>query len=89
MFDLLSLAEMNKELLGTSDIIVLNSIAFVKDIEKYLNSYSHVSLYLDNDGAGRKAAKCLTDNYTHITDYSSIYNNYKDLNEFLQYGYKI
>lgn len=44
MFDLLSLAVRNETLLETSDILVLNSIAFVKDIEKYIPKYDLVNL---------------------------------------------
>jgi len=89
MFDLLSLATLNKNLLETSDIIVLNSIAFIKDKEKYINNYSQVSLYLDNDTTGRKATDYLMSSYNHITDRSHLYKNYKDLNEFLSYGTRL
>ena len=86
MFDLLSLVKLNNKLLSNSDIIVLNSIAFIKEIEKYINNYSQVSLYLDNDTTGRKAADYLMSTYSHITDKSYLYKNYKDLNEYLNYG---
>ena len=86
MFDLLSLAKLNNKLLSNSDIIVLNSIAFIKEIEKYINNYPKVSLYLDNDTTGREAADYLMNTYNHITDNSHIYKNYKDLNEYLNYG---
>ena len=86
MFDLLSLAELQKEVSNSSDIIVLNTIAFIKDIEKYIHSYDKVILYLDNDTAGRTATHYLISNYVQITDKSYIYKNYKDLNEFLSYG---
>ena len=86
MFDLLSLVKLNNKLLSNSDIIVLNSIAFIKEIEQYINNYSQVSLYLDNDTTGRKAADYLMSTYSHITDKSYLYKNYKDLNEYLNYG---
>ena len=72
--------------LSNSDIIVLNSIAFIKEIEQYINNYPKVSLYLDNDTTGREAADYLMNTYNHITDNSHIYKNYKDLNEYLNYG---
>ena len=86
MFDLLSLVKLNNKLLSNSDIIVLNSIAFIEEIEQYINNYSQVSLYLDNDATGRNATDYLMSTYNHITDHSNIYKNYKDLNEYLNYG---
>jgi len=49
MFDLLSLAVLNSLILEVSDVVVLNSIAFVKDIEKMIPKYESVHLYLDNE----------------------------------------
>ena len=86
MFDLLSLFKLDDGSLSNSDIIVLNSIAFIKEIEQYINNYPKVSLYLDNDTTGREAADYLMNTYNHITDNSHIYKNYKDLNEYLNYG---
>ena len=86
MFDLLSLVKLNDKISGNSDIIVLNSIAFIKEIEQYINNYPKVNLYLDNDTTGRIATDYLMSTYSHITDHSDIYKNYKDLNEYLNYG---
>ena len=86
MFDLLSLAKLDDKIPGNSDIIVLNSIAFIKEIEPYINNYPKVSLYLDNDTTGREAADYLMSTNSHISDHSDIYKNYKDLNEYLNYG---
>ncbi|MDX5583529.1 MAG: toprim domain-containing protein [Aureibaculum sp.] len=86
MFDLLSLVKLDDKIPGNSDIIVLNSIAFIKDIEKYLSNYKQINLYFDNDAAGRNATDYLMSTYNHITDNSDIYKNYKDLNEYLNYG---
>ena len=38
MFDLLSLFKLDDKIPGNSDIIVLNSIAFIKDIEQYIHN---------------------------------------------------
>ena len=59
MFDLLSLATLDERLLKASDIMVLNSIAFIKDMETYIKNYESVYLYLDNDTAGKNATKYL------------------------------
>ncbi len=83
IFDLLSFAVLNEFLVSSSSIIVLNSIAFIKDIEHLISNYTQVHLYLDNDNAGQDATKYLTKNYNHIIDKSNSYKNHKDLNDFL------
>ncbi|MHB1105412.1 MAG: toprim domain-containing protein [Lutibacter sp.] len=83
MFDLLSLATLNETEIKASDIIVLNSIAFIKAIENYLVNYESVLLYLDCDNAGKQATTYLIENYKHVIDQSSVYEKYKDLNNLL------
>ncbi|GAA3627796.1 toprim domain-containing protein [Flavivirga jejuensis] len=85
MFDLLSLATLDGNLLKTSDILVLNSISFINDIEKHISKYALVYLYLDNDTSGQKATQYLINNYEHGIDKSSSYKNYKDLNDLLSH----
>jgi len=85
LFDLLSLATLKPRELKVSDIIVLNSIAFFKDVEIHIAKYECVHLYLDNDLAGQKATMYLKKNHKHIIDRSDTYKNYKDLNDFLCY----
>lgn len=83
VFDLLSLAVLNPSLIISSDIIVLNSLAFIKDIERHILSYELVHLYFDRDGAGRNANHYLANKYSHVLDKSDAYKNHKDLNDFL------
>ena len=83
MFDLMSLAVSDKEIIDCSDIIVLNSIAFIKKITPFLNDYQKVVLFLDNDESGNKKTTYLLKNYTNAIDHSSSYKNFKDLNEKL------
>jgi len=85
MFDLLSLATLDADVLKASDVIVLNSISFIKDIEKYISKYALVYLYLDNDSPGRKAVRNLINKYQHVIDKSSSYKDYKDLNDLLSH----
>lgn len=85
MFDLLSLATLNETEIKASDIIILNSIAFIKDIERLLVNYGSVLIYLDNDSAGQLATKYLMEHYKHVVDQSSIYKGHKDLNDFICY----
>jgi len=83
MFDFLSLATINEDLVKSSDCIILNSLAFIKRIETLIPKYELVFLYLDNDPAGKKATASLLNQYDHITDRSDCYNDYVDLNEKL------
>lgn len=83
MFDLMSIATMDYELVQNSDIIVLNSLAFVAQIEKYIPNYIDTILMLDNDPSGKKATQQLLKQFPQAIDQSSTYRNYKDLNEKL------
>ena len=83
MFDLLSLATMNPILVYESDVLVLNSIAFLKDAENLISEYSVIRLYLDNDNAGNSATKTLKKQFGQSMDCSDEYKKYKDLNEKL------
>ena len=88
MFDLLSLAVLNAPLINVSDVMVLNSLAFIKNIESYISNYEMVDLYLDNDSAGQKATLYLTKKYGHVSDQSDGYKNHKDLNDLLRHERK-
>lgn len=83
MFDLMSLAVLNNTQLNTSDILILNSTAFIKDVGKYIMGYTIVHLYLDNDTTGQNISQYLTKTFKHVKDQSISYKNYKDLNELL------
>ncbi len=83
IFDFLSLAVLNTKLVEYSDCIVLNSLAFIKDIRDLFSKYSEVLLFLDNDPAGKKATSALLNFQNNVTDASDIYTGYIDLNEKL------
>jgi len=83
MFDLLSLAELFPDELKNSDILVLNSLAFLQQITPHFKNYREVDLYLDNDRAGNKNRKILLQNYKITKDKSELFQGYKDLNEKL------
>jgi 5S rRNA maturation endonuclease (ribonuclease M5) len=83
MFDFLSLAAIDEDLVERSDCLILNSLAFIKRIEILIPKYDRVLLYLDNDPAGKKAAGSLLNQFDNITDCSNSYSGYVDLNEKL------
>ena len=84
MFDFLSLATIDEDLVQSSDSIILNSLAFIKRIETLIPKYKRVLLYLDNDPAGEKATASLLNQYDHITNRSDSYKDFVDLNEKLK-----
>jgi 5S rRNA maturation endonuclease (ribonuclease M5) len=83
IFDFLSLAVLESDLINNSDSIILNSLAFIKDTKNIISKYSEVLLFLDNDPAGRKATIELLNLFPNVTDHSDSYKAYKDLNERL------
>ncbi len=89
MFDLLSIIELKNIDTRYCDIIILNSISFIKHVVKKFKEYENVHLFLDNDSSGKKNADLLTKNYTNAIDNSCVYKKFKDLNELLNYGQTI
>jgi len=83
MFDFLSLAVLEEELVMSSDTITLNSVAFTKNIGFLIPNYKEVFLFLDNDPAGDKATDSLLQQFSNVTDKRDSYKTYKDLNEKL------
>ncbi|WP_037318606.1 toprim domain-containing protein [Salegentibacter sp. Hel_I_6] len=84
MFDFLSLATIDEDLVQNSDCIILNSLAFLERIKMFIPKYEKVLIYLDNDPAGKKAAGSLLNQFENITDCSNSYSGYVDLNEKLK-----
>ena len=84
MFDFLSLATIDEDLVQNSDCIILNSLAFLDRIKMLIPKYDRVLIYLDNDPAGKKAASLLLDQFDNVTDCSNSYCDYIDLNEKLK-----
>ncbi|WP_160139817.1 toprim domain-containing protein [Chryseobacterium sp. c4a] len=80
-FDALSYIELQEKL--KEDIIILNSISMLNRAKNYLKSYSEILLFLDNDSAGKKTKDELLSSFSNAVDYSFIYKDYKDFNEFL------
>ena len=83
MFDFLSLAVLEEDLVKTSDVIILNSLAFINKIRDHLINYENIRLYLDNDSAGDKATAKILELFKNATDERDSFKNYKDLNEKL------
>ena len=80
--DFLSAATLGLE---KGDCLVLNSVANVEKAMRYLDGYGCIDCYLDHDAAGRCTLKTLKEHYgERVCDRSALYDDCKDLNEYLQ-----
>ena len=87
MFDLMSIFENTKgygmQNLSDHDYLVLNSTAFVETALEIIQAYDQIHIYLDNDSNGRKVAATLMRNSDICIDRSDLYQDFKDINEWL------
>ena len=83
MSDLLFLATTDNVLLSSSDCLVLNSLSFLNKSLPLPKKYQKIYSYLDNDPAGKEATRKLKESSMALTDCSSSYRDYKDLDEKL------
>lgn len=82
--DYLSFKQIEKTLKkALSDYVILNSVTMIFKIEKIIDSYEKIELYFDNDEAGNRATNEIKQLNTHVEDYRTLYQNYKDLNDFI------
>ena len=68
----------------TDDVIVLNSLSLLSSVLPILKEYEEIKLFLDRDDAGRAAVVEIGRVHAGAKDYSSLYKEYKDANEWLQ-----
>ncbi|TRW21060.1 DNA primase [Flavobacterium zepuense] len=66
-----------------ADYIILNSLAFLEGIQPLLDSYKNVSLFLDNDDAGKNAVELALTWGKQYQDERRFYEGYGDLNDWL------
>ena len=70
--------------LKRQDYLVLNSVSNIKKALEPLSHYENVQCFLDNDEAGRNAYLRLSKEFGNlVTDASTLYSGFKDLNEYL------
>lgn len=67
----------------STDFLVLNSISFFEKCLPEMGMYNEVQLYLDNDLPGKRCALSATTRSKIFSDKSYVYQNYKDLNDWL------
>ena len=63
--------------------LILNSINNIKKSRFFLSKHKFICSYLDNDEGGKRTLEQLKRNGFAVQDCSSVFQNYKDLNEYL------
>ncbi len=66
------------------DYMILNTVANLKRALQYLERYTHIHCFLDNDHAGRKTVETIMGLYEYrVTDESFRYAEHKDVNDYI------
>lgn len=65
------------------DIVILHSVANLPKALNFIQFHSKVYTYLDNDEAGRKTTEQIKSVCASVSDQSTRYRDYKDLNDLL------
>lgn len=81
--DALSFVEMKPFYRG--DLLVMNSISLLNRTKEYLQNYSEIHLFLDNDKAGENCKNEILKSFPEAKNHSEIYALHKDLNDYLQF----
>ena len=80
----MTLRRKENDRLKWQDYLVLNSVTNIHKAAKRLSCYDSVQCFLDNDEAGRNAYLQLSKELgKSVADASTLYNGFKDLNEYL------
>ena len=78
------LSALTLNIISEADAIILNSVVNVNKVVPYLRNYTVINCYLDNDNAGQTALAELIAIYgSTVIDRSTLYSEFKDLNEYL------
>lgn len=81
--DFLSFKAMNKNLPENSqDFVILNSISFFEIARPFMENHESIRLYFDRDETGQNYTSRALSLSTKYRDESSLYQNYKDLNDW-------
>ena len=82
--DYLSFIQMKKTLEEQlSDYVILNSVSMIFKLKKIIENYEKIGLYFDNDEAGNRATNEVKQLNPYVEDNRILYQNYKDLNDFI------
>ncbi|MEO5777409.1 MAG: toprim domain-containing protein [Flavobacterium sp.] len=81
-FDFLSYRSMKNIREAQTNILVLNSLSFFTRSLLLMEKHERIHLYLDNDKAGKECLQQAMQRTNKVIDESSLYQGYKDLNEW-------
>ncbi len=82
--DFLSFKAMNKNLPENSqDFVILNSLSFFERARHFMENHESIRLYFDRDETGQNYTSRALSLSTKYCDESSLYQNYKDLNDWV------
>ncbi|WP_413998104.1 toprim domain-containing protein [Flavobacterium sp. W1B] len=86
--DFLSFKAMTKNLPEKGqDFVILNSVSFFERARPFMENHQSIRLYLDRDETGKSYTSSALSLSTKYRDESSLYQNYKDLNDwFMNFG---
>ncbi|MGE4512547.1 MAG: toprim domain-containing protein [Chryseobacterium sp.] len=79
--DALSFIDLQKGYQGA--LLILNSTSLLKTAIEILSSFSEINLFLDNDESGRNCTAIILRSFPHARDFSHLYLDHKDLNQYL------
>jgi hypothetical protein len=66
-----------------SDFVILNSVSFFEKARPFMEEHTAISLYLDRDKTGQNYSQYALSLSNKYKDESHLYQNYKDLNDWL------
>ncbi|MCB4235130.1 toprim domain-containing protein [Kaistella anthropi] len=83
-FDFLSFKSIEKSCGNSNtDYLILNSVFLIKNKFSLLENYQNIELFLDNDEAGSIITDEIIKKFPNAEDCRFLYENFKDLNEFV------
>jgi hypothetical protein len=68
----------------SSDFLILNSIAFFEKSRPFMEQHNTIRLYLDRDKTGQNCTQRVIESCKKYIDESRLYEDYNDLNEWMQ-----
>ncbi|WP_289060360.1 toprim domain-containing protein [uncultured Zobellia sp.] len=86
MFDLMSILTIKPNLLNEVNVMVLNSTSMRDRANVVIQKHKLIELYLDNDETGCMTTKYFMDKSKDCIDKSMLYQDYNDLNDYLQHS---
>jgi 5S rRNA maturation endonuclease (ribonuclease M5) len=60
----------------------MNSISLLNRTKEYLQNYSEIQLFLDNDKPGENCKNSILESFPEAKNHSEIYALHKDLNDY-------